>query len=125
MIERNRIAKTPREHFMQAAEDELAKFVRKEIAFQQNDRDERAMKLGLPISVRDWVSDHSRTQGGPSVENACCHLCHRLPRSHCTGLCVPDCSSKDNLGVVTLVCSLHRFQDDTGYQSGPIGDLRI
>jgi hypothetical protein len=62
MIERKRIAKTPREHFMQAAEDELAKFVRKEIAFQQDDRDERAMKLGLPISVRERQSNHSRTQ---------------------------------------------------------------
>jgi hypothetical protein len=47
---------------MRAAEDELAKFVRKEIAFQQDDRDERAMKLGLPISVRDRESNHSRAQ---------------------------------------------------------------
>jgi hypothetical protein len=62
MIERKRIAKTPRERFMQVAEDELAKFVRKEIAFQQDDRDERAMKLGLPISVRERQSNHSRTQ---------------------------------------------------------------
>jgi hypothetical protein len=45
-----KIAKTPREHFMQAAADELARFVGKEIAFQKADRDERAMKLRLPIS---------------------------------------------------------------------------
>jgi hypothetical protein len=51
-VEPKRIAKTPRERFMQAAEDELAKFVRKEIAFQQADRNERAMKLCLPIEGR-------------------------------------------------------------------------
>jgi hypothetical protein len=48
MIERKGIAKTPREHFMQAAKDELEKFERKEIAFQQAERNERAMKLRLP-----------------------------------------------------------------------------
>ena len=36
---------------MQAAADELGRFVRKEIAFQEADRDERAMELRLPISV--------------------------------------------------------------------------
>jgi hypothetical protein len=39
MIERKKIAKTPREHFMQAAADELARFVRKEIGFRKADRD--------------------------------------------------------------------------------------
>jgi hypothetical protein len=58
MIERKRIAKTPREHFMQAAEDELAKFARKEIAFQKADRDERAKKFRLPILVRNQESSH-------------------------------------------------------------------
>ena len=53
MIERKKIAKTPREHFLQTAADELAKFVRKEIAFQKTDREERAMKLRLPISLGD------------------------------------------------------------------------
>ena len=51
MIERIKIVKTPREHFMQAAADELGRFVRKEIAFQKADRNERAMELRLPISV--------------------------------------------------------------------------
>jgi hypothetical protein len=51
MIERKSIARTPREHFMQRAEDEMAKFVRKEIAFQKADRAERAMKLRLPVSA--------------------------------------------------------------------------
>jgi hypothetical protein len=48
MIERKGIAKTPREHFMQAAKDELEKFERKEITFQQAERNERARKLRLP-----------------------------------------------------------------------------
>jgi hypothetical protein len=48
MVERKGIAKTPREHFMQAAKDELEKFERREIAFQQAERNERAMKLRLP-----------------------------------------------------------------------------
>ena len=42
--------KTPREYFMRAVEDELAKFERKEIAFQRADRNERAAKLGLTAS---------------------------------------------------------------------------
>jgi hypothetical protein len=62
MVEPKRIAKTPRERFMRAAEDELAKFVRKEIAFQQADRNERAMKLRLPISVRNSESGHGRAR---------------------------------------------------------------
>jgi hypothetical protein len=49
MIERKGTADTPREHFRQAAEDELEKFVRKEIAFQQAERIERARELGLPV----------------------------------------------------------------------------
>ena len=62
MIERKRIARTPREHFMQAAADELAKFVRKEIAFQKADRDERAMKLRLPISLGNRETGHNRAR---------------------------------------------------------------
>jgi hypothetical protein len=34
IAERKKMAKTPHEHFMQAVEDELTKFVGKEIAFQ-------------------------------------------------------------------------------------------
>ena len=62
MIERKKIAKTPREHFMQAAADELARFVRKEIAFQKADRDERAMKLRLPIPLGNRETDHNRAR---------------------------------------------------------------
>jgi hypothetical protein len=49
MIERKGIADTPREHFRRAAEEEMEKFVRKEIAFQQAERIERARELGLPV----------------------------------------------------------------------------
>ena len=62
MIERKKIAKTPREHFMQSAAGELAKFVRKEIAFQKADRDERAMKLRLPISLGNRETGHNRAR---------------------------------------------------------------
>lgn len=50
--------KTPREYFMRAVEEELAKFERKEIAFQRADRNERAAKLGL-----------TATQPSKGVEN--------------------------------------------------------
>ena len=62
MIERKKIAKTPREHFMQVAADELATFVRKEIAFQKADRDERAMKLRLPIPLGNRETGHNRAR---------------------------------------------------------------
>jgi len=53
MIKQTGIARTPREHFMRAAEDELARFVRKEIAFQKAEREERATRLRLPIPRKD------------------------------------------------------------------------
>ena len=62
MIERKKIVKTPREHFMRAASDELARFVRKEIAFQKAERDERAMKLRLPISLGNRETGHNRAR---------------------------------------------------------------
>ena len=62
MIEQKKIAKTPREHFMRAAADELARFVRMEIAFQKADRDERAMKLRLPISLGNRETGHNRAR---------------------------------------------------------------
>jgi len=62
MIERKKIAKTPREHFMRAAADELARLVRKEIAFQNADRNERAMKLRLPISLGNRETGHNRAR---------------------------------------------------------------
>ena len=50
MIERRTVPKTPREHFMRAAEDELARFVQKELAFLRAEREERALRLRLPIT---------------------------------------------------------------------------
>ena len=40
---------TPREHFVKTVHDELAKFERKEIEFQKIERDQRAVRLRLPI----------------------------------------------------------------------------
>jgi hypothetical protein len=40
----------------------LAKFVRKEIAFQKADRAERARKLRLPISMKVREPDHNQTR---------------------------------------------------------------
>lgn len=63
MIERKSFSKTPREQFMRAAEDELAKFVRKELAFQRAEREERALRLRMPIvsanrtATRDRLSE--------------------------------------------------------------------
>jgi hypothetical protein len=37
-------------------------FVRKEIAFQKADRDERAMKLHLPISLGNRETGHNRAR---------------------------------------------------------------
>ncbi|HLG83579.1 MAG TPA: hypothetical protein VKY22_21400 [Bradyrhizobium sp.] len=62
MIEQKKIAKTPREHFMQTAADELARLIRKEIAFQKADRDERAMKLRLPISLANRETGPNRAR---------------------------------------------------------------
>jgi hypothetical protein len=62
MIERKGIAKTPREHFMQTAKDELEKFERKEIAFQQAERDERAMRLRLPSLGVNRAPGHNRAR---------------------------------------------------------------
>ena len=62
MIERKAIARTPREHFRRAAEDELEKFVRKEIAFQKAERIERATKLRLPVVEGDRRPRLDRTR---------------------------------------------------------------
>ena len=59
MVERKGIARTPREHFRRAAEDELKKFVRKEIAFQKAEQTERARKLRLvKLGVAGAPSDN-------------------------------------------------------------------
>jgi len=62
MIERKGVARTPREHFRRAAEDELEKFVQREIAFQQAERIERARKLRLPALAADRAPDLYRAR---------------------------------------------------------------
>ena len=62
MLERKRIARTPREHFRRVAEDELEKFVRKEIAFQKAEQTERARKLRLPSLGVAGASSDNRTR---------------------------------------------------------------
>jgi len=41
---------------MRTAEDEFAKFMRKELEFQRADRKERALRLGLPVATTDRMS---------------------------------------------------------------------
>lgn len=53
-----RIARTPREHFMRAVEEEFSKFEHKEREFRRADRAERAGKLRLPIDY-DRPSVHA------------------------------------------------------------------
>lgn len=62
MIERQGKARTPREHFRRTAEDELDKFVRKEIAFQQAERIERARELRLPVQKETELPGLSRVR---------------------------------------------------------------
>jgi hypothetical protein len=50
-MEHTRIAVSPRDRFLQAAEKEMAKFERQEIEFRKRDREERAAELR--ISLRD------------------------------------------------------------------------
>jgi len=63
MIRPKGIAKTPREHFMRAVEDELAKVEQRERAFQQAERNERAARLRLPLPPKNnlSISNHERT----------------------------------------------------------------
>ena len=46
-----RIVRSPREHFMSAVDDEFSKFERQERALRQAEREERAAKLKLPVSL--------------------------------------------------------------------------
>jgi hypothetical protein len=45
-----RITKKPREHFMRTADEQFAKFERKECALRRADRDERAARLHFPLA---------------------------------------------------------------------------
>jgi hypothetical protein len=60
MAKRSEIGKTSREHFKRAVDDELTKFVRKDIAFQKADRSERAARFRLPLaSAASLLSSHA------------------------------------------------------------------
>jgi len=43
------LAQTPRDRFIAAAQKELADFERRELAFRENERKERAAELRLPV----------------------------------------------------------------------------
>jgi hypothetical protein len=60
------IAKTPREHFMRAAEDELDKFVRKELEFRRTERNELAARLGLPLATPMGSDPSHKGRGAPA-----------------------------------------------------------
>ena len=48
-MEHTQIALTKRDAFMQAAEEEMAKFERQERDFRKRDREQRVAELHLPI----------------------------------------------------------------------------
>jgi hypothetical protein len=56
MLKRRNIAKAPRKHFTRTADDEFAKFERKERELRQA---ERAMQVRLPV-VAKQTQDHER-----------------------------------------------------------------
>jgi DNA invertase Pin-like site-specific DNA recombinase len=61
MIKHTEMTKTPRDHFMRAVEDELAKFERKEKSFRQALREERAAQLRLPFG-RNFMKPGASTR---------------------------------------------------------------
>jgi hypothetical protein len=62
MFRPTRISKSPREHFKRAVDEEFSKFERKERAFRQAERDERAAKLRLPIDRnQSYILSNERT----------------------------------------------------------------
>ena len=53
MTEHTLLALTPRERFLQAAQAELASFVRRESEFSKKERKQRASELQLPIEITE------------------------------------------------------------------------
>jgi hypothetical protein len=49
MTAHTQLAITPRDRFLQTAEEEMNKFERREIEFRKREREERAAELQLPI----------------------------------------------------------------------------
>jgi hypothetical protein len=56
-MEHTRIAMTPRDRFLQAAEKEMAKFERQEIEFRKRDREERAAELRIRLRDDSHLTD--------------------------------------------------------------------
>jgi hypothetical protein len=75
MFKPTQITRSPRDHFMRAVEDEFSKFERKERAFRQAERAERAANLRLPIST-----DHSLA--APKKARSACSADPRLVEQH-------------------------------------------
>lgn len=57
-MEHTQIAVTSRDRFMQAAQNEMAKFERQEIEFRKQDRQERAAELQIPMTDNGIHSQH-------------------------------------------------------------------
>jgi hypothetical protein len=53
MTDRTQIAMTPRERFMQLAQEQMLEFERREAEFRKKERKERAVELHMPLSVDD------------------------------------------------------------------------
>jgi hypothetical protein len=58
MAEHNVIGATARGRFMQAAQNEMAKFERREIEFRKKDRAERAAELRIPTGMDETGTPH-------------------------------------------------------------------
>lgn len=58
MAEHTVIGATARDRFMQAAQNEMAKFERREIEFRKKDRAERAAQLRIPASDHETDTPH-------------------------------------------------------------------
>jgi hypothetical protein len=58
MAEHSVIGATARDRFMQAAQNEMAKFERWEIEFRKKDRAERAAELRIPTGKDETSTPH-------------------------------------------------------------------
>ncbi|WP_050420539.1 hypothetical protein [Bradyrhizobium tropiciagri] len=65
MSARPQSAGTSHAQFMRAANDELAKFERREREFRRKDRDERAKRLQLPLEKYDTEDWRVRKSASP------------------------------------------------------------
>lgn len=54
MTQRTQLALTPKDRFLQLAEEELSKFEEEDRKFRRKDRAERALELSLPVLPDEW-----------------------------------------------------------------------